>query len=53
MNFISLDSADFSLFKNIKVSLYLCKDDFQKNKNVNGCEKLFELGVCAVTARFS
>ena len=28
MIFISLDSADFSLFKSIKISLYLRKDDF-------------------------
>ena len=48
MIFISLNSADFSLFKNIKISLYLYKDDIFKNKNVKGCEKLFELGTCAV-----
>ena len=48
MNFISLNSAEFSLFKNIEISLYLRKDDFLKNKNVNGCEKLFELRARAV-----
>ena len=32
MIFISLDSADFPLFKNIKISLCLCKDDLKKKK---------------------